>query len=174
MVQAIRSHSVENRCGECNSISYVAHKHVLGKEHRKKCTSRDGEFIHPNPCNEISLGDAVPDVLMNQAMDNLVLEKFVPGAVVSLSKLNPNWSSHADSIENQDFLVQKIDEENCTVTMSPVKNGKVADITAMFTAKELEQFTVTTTTQEEPLPQEDQILDHGPYVTVQGYYEQWE
>lgn len=100
------------------------------------------------------------------------LKKFKPGTVVSLSR----GRDYVGKTESQDFMVQKLYEEDCSILMSPVKGNKVSDVTAIFTAEELKKFTVTIrgTDGWDLLPQQDQVLPKGKFVTVQGYYEQWE
>ncbi len=104
----------------------------------------------------------------------VIKNKLVPGTVVSLERADrPVTYTYGNrSKESQDFLVKELHEES--VLMSPAKDGRVSDAETLFTYAELKKFVVTTTEQAEPKQQVDQLLPKGPYITVQGYYDQWE
>lgn len=117
-------------------------------------------------------GDTVVSKRLDPEFEKL--KKFKPGTVLTLRK---NLGAYNLASEAQDFMVQKLYEEDCSILMSPVKGNKVADVTAIFTAAEIEKYTVTVASEDggwDLLPQQDQVMPKGPVVHVQSYYDLWE
>ena len=164
------------------------------------------EFVNnPNPCGEIPIQGTASDTVAsagptvgfygsppggkaikyepttrvrmkwNSPFEKLK-KKYTAGLVISLRRA-PGASNVGISLrESQEFLIRELDEEHCALLLSPVKDGRVADVSSLFTAAELNKFTVTLASllQQDPTPQKDQLMDHRTHVTVQSYYERWE
>lgn len=92
------------------------------------------------------------------------LRKFKVGTVVNLSK---------SKNEGQDFLIRKIDAEECAVHMSPVKGIRVSDSVFRFMSSELKGFDVKETEKSEDDLKNlhTKPLDRGPKIYCQGFYD---